>query len=241
MRIMQELGKHSFSGKVLAIIPARSGSKGLPDKNIKNLAGKPLIAYSIKAAMESGVFDTVMVSTDSEKYAEIAIEYGAEVPFLRSKEMSSDLATTRDVVLEVLDRFEKSGKKFGTICILQPTSPMRTAQDIRNAMELFEVKNAKAVISVCETDHSPLWINTLPEDKNMERFLDNRGDFPRQQLETYYRLNGAIYLYETDFYLEHEYVYQKECYAYIMSRENSIDIDGQLDFDFAEMLMERSL
>ena len=119
--------------KNIAIIPARSGSKGLPDKNIKELNRRPLIAYSIEAALNSGCFDTVMVSTDSEKYAEISRYYGAEVPFLRSEQTSSDSASSWDTVLEVLDRYESLGKTFDTFCLLQPTSPMRTADDIKSA------------------------------------------------------------------------------------------------------------
>ena len=108
----------------IAIIPARSGSKGLKDKNIKNLLGKPVMAYSIEAALKSGQFSTVMVSTDSEQYAKIALEYGAEVPFFRSKTTSSDTASSWDAVLEVLSEYEKLGQRFSTFCLLQPTSPM---------------------------------------------------------------------------------------------------------------------
>ena len=121
--------------KNLAIIPARSGSKGLVDKNIKLLDGKPLIAYSIEAALQSGVFDMVMVSTDSEKYAEIAWNYGAQVPFLRSAETSSDTASSWDAVAEVIENYRKLGTVFDTFMLLQPTSPLRTAQNIREAYD----------------------------------------------------------------------------------------------------------
>ena len=116
--------------KNIAIIPARSGSKGLKDKNIRLLNGKPLLAYSVEAALESEQFDEVMVSTDSEKYAEIAKEWGANVPFLRSAELSSDTATSKDVILDVLKRYAESGQVFDTFSLLQPTSPLRTAENI---------------------------------------------------------------------------------------------------------------
>ena len=144
--------------KNLAIIPARSGSKGLPDKNIKPLLGKPLMAYSIEAAIASGVFDEVMVSTDSEKYAEIAKSWGANVPFLRSKVTASDTASSWDMADEVLNNYrDKFGLTFDTFCLLQPTSPLRTAENIRAAYYLYSQKAKFAVVSVCETEHFPLW------------------------------------------------------------------------------------
>ncbi|MBP3295738.1 MAG: acylneuraminate cytidylyltransferase family protein, partial [Lachnospiraceae bacterium] len=132
----------------IAIIPARSGSKGLKDKNIKMMCGKPLLAYSIQAAKDSGCFDTIMVSTDSEQYAEIARSNGAEVPFLRSAETSGDKAGSWDVVKEVLKKYESFGKEFQNVCLLQPTSPLRTSEDIKKAYQLYENKQAGIVISV---------------------------------------------------------------------------------------------
>ena len=151
----------------IAIIPARSGSKGLKNKNIKLLNGKPLIAYSIEAAYKCKMFETVMLSTDSAEYAEIGIKYGADVPFLRSKEMSSDTAGSWDTVKEVLYNYEKRGKKFDTVALLQPTSPLRTPQDIRSGYELMNQKNADSITAVCEMDHSPfclLYTSPSPRD-----------------------------------------------------------------------------
>ena len=134
----------------IAIIPARSGSKGLKDKNIKELCGKPLFAYSIEAALKSSCFDEVMVSTDSEKYAEIARRYGASVPFLRSVSTSSDIASSWDMVDEVLAGYRDLGREFETFCLLQPTSPLRTAKDIIAAYKLYNDKASFSVVSVCE-------------------------------------------------------------------------------------------
>lgn len=143
--------------KNLAIILARSGSKGLKDKNIKELAGKPLIAYTIEAAKASGVFSRVHVSTDSDEYAELSKTYGADVPFLRDEYLASDTASTWDAVSFVLREYEKRGQHFDTVCILQPTSPLREAEDIAEAYQMYAEKNADCVMSVCEMEHPPQW------------------------------------------------------------------------------------
>lgn len=129
--------------KNLAIITARSGSKGLKNKNIKLLNGKPLIAYSIEAAQKSNLFTEIMVSTDSEEYAEIALKLGAKVPFLRSKTNSEDNSGSWDVVMEVLKNYLKAGQKYDTICLLQPTSPLRTYDDIDNGYKLLIEKKSR--------------------------------------------------------------------------------------------------
>ncbi|HAZ91439.1 MAG TPA: CMP-N-acetlyneuraminic acid synthetase [Eubacterium sp.] len=224
--------------KVIAIITARSGSKGLPDKNIKLLHGKPLIAYSIEAAIDSGCFDKVFVSTDSQKYADISKQYGADVSFLRSKEMSSDSAGSWDVVREVVKEFEKRGEEYGKVMLLQPTSPLRSSADIQNSFAFMDKMNANSVVGVTETDHSPLWCNTLPEDLSMENFRRSEyDDLPRQMLPKYYRINGAIYLIRIE-ELEEENMFRKKSFAYIMPRERSVDIDSELDFIIAEQLMK---
>lgn len=221
--------------KNIAIIPARSGSKGLKDKNIKPLNGKPLIAYSIEAALDSGLFDEVMVSTDSEMYADISREYGAHVPFLRPDELATDTASSKDVILDVLAKYEVAGKTFDTFTLLQPTSPLRTVEDIRNAYQIFEEKSANAVVGVTEVDHSPLLCNTLPADSSMADFLRRDvKDKPRQMLDVYYRINGAMYIAGVDYYREFGDFYYDRCYAYIMPKERSIDIDCEMDFMMSE-------
>ena len=225
----------------IAVIMARSGSKGLKYKNIKLLNGKPLMAYSIEAAKESGCFTCIHVSTDSEKYAEIAKEYGADVPFLREPELASDTSDIWDAVRIVLKKYEQMGKKFERVMLLQPTSPLRTAQDIRNAFSLIEEKNAEAVIGVCEMDHTPLWSNTLPEDGNMKGFQSMEYEVPRQQLPVYYRVNGAIYLVNIDFLMRRGDLYDRFSHAYIMPKERSVDIDNIVDFLLVEIYMQQSL
>lgn len=226
--------------KNLAIIPARSGSKGLVDKNIKELCGKPLMGYTIEAALKSGEFDTVMVSTDSEKYAEIAKSLGAEVPFLRSTDNSSDKASSWDTVAEVLETFEKEGKVFDTFCLLQPTSPLRGAEDIRGAYKTYAEKNAGFVVSVCELEHPLSWCGSIPEDMSLSGFIDRTGAGQRQQMGKTYRLNGAIYIADIEEFSKDRFLYREGSYAYVMSTRNSIDIDTIEDFEYARFLMEKS-
>lgn len=223
----------------LAIIPARSGSKGLKDKNIKLLNGKPLIAYSIEAAKKSEIYSHILVSTDSERYGEIAIQYGAEVPFYRSEENASDVASSWDVVKEVLRKYMEMGVEFDTFTLLQPTSPLRKTEDILNAYQIFKEKNATAVVSVCEMEHSPLWSNTLPEDNSLSGFLKSESNKQRQKLETFYRINGAIYMADVEEFLKDTNLYRDNCYAYKMSAERSIDIDTELDFKIAETIINQ--
>ena len=211
----------------IAIIPARSGSKGLKDKNIKLLNGKPLLAYSIEAAIKSGIFDRVYVSTDSKIYADISREYGAHIPFLRPEQLSTDTAKSWEVVLDALHRFEEMGERFDMVTLLQPTSPLRDAEEIIKAYEEYQAKKAKAVVSVCEMEHSPLWGNILPKSLSMDQFVKAQGNLPRQSLETFYRINGAIYMLNIKFLKEDMNIYRQGCFAYIMDTSKSIDIDEE--------------
>ncbi len=222
----------------IAIIPARSGSKGVKDKNIRELLGKPLLAYSIEAAEKSGCFDNIFVSTDDERYALIAEKYGADASFLRSEETSSDTADSWSVVREVIDRLKIQGKRYDNIMLLQPTSPLRTEQDIISSFDLMTLKNANAILSITEAEHSPLWCNTIEEDLCMDHFRNEKyAKYPRQMLPKYYRMNGAIYLLKTE-ELYKQKMFADKCYAYIMPEERSIDIDTEMDFKIAELYLK---
>ena len=221
----------------IAIIPARSGSKGLRDKNIKDLCGRPLLAYSIEAAKQSGCFDTIMVSTDSEKYAEVARQWGAEVPFLRSSETSGDTDSSWAVVREVLAGYENLGQVFGVFALLQPTTPLRTAEDIKTGFELMHEKEAGAVVAVCEAEHSCSLYNTLPDDHSFVGFIRDSSKYARQMNAVCYRLNGALYISKVDHFLSHKYIGDENCYATIMPQERSIDIDNALDFMITETVI----
>ncbi len=236
--------------KNIAIITARSGSKGLPHKNIKLLAGKPLMVWSIEAALESGMFDTVMVSTDSEEYAKIAREYGAEVPFLRSEATSQDNSNSWDVVAEVLDEYKKLGREFDTLMLLQPTSPLRSGEDIRSAYEFLKEKGGKAVVGTCECEFSPMLAcqfgsslsygndrRTVREAFEREYNINKTAYLRRQALPNFYRANGSMYLVDVKRFEENHYIYDENCYAYVMPQENSIDVDTELDFVIAEAVL----
>lgn len=227
--------------KRIAIIPARSGSKGLKDKNIKDLAGKPMLAYTIEAALRSGCFEEVHVSTDSEVYAETARRYGASVPFLRPVELAGDTSGTWDVVRMILERYQKAyNRGFDSVALLQPTSPLRSEWHIREAYQLFAEKNADFVVGVCQAEHSPLWMNTLPEDGCVNGFINlEKLSAYRQGLPTYYRINGAIYIAKTDYILRHTDYYGKNSFAYVMDKRSSVDIDDEMDFAFAEYLFTK--
>ena len=225
--------------KNLAIIPARKGSKGIKDKNIKLLNGRPLMAYTIQAALESGLFEQVVVSTDSEEYAEIARKFGAEVPFLRDAANASDEASSWDVVKEVLIKLNNRGLTFDSFALLQPTSPLRNSSDIKAAYEILWMKHAESVVSVCVVEHSPLWCNVLPENNSLAHFIKDDSQKRRQDLEKYYRINGAIYIATVESFFEKNTVYGENSFAYIMEAVRSIDIDTELDFAIAEAVMQR--
>ena len=227
--------------KNLAIIPARSGSKGLPDKNIRDFLGKPLLAHTIGAAADSGCFDEVMVSTDSEQYAQIARKWGASVPFLRSEATSTDQASSWDMVEEVLQNYEKMGRRFDTFCLLQPTSPLRNAQDIRGAYHIFREKASFAVVSVCEAEHSPLWCGHLPQSGELTGFIDREGMKQRQSGGQFSRLNGAVYIVDITRFRQDRFLYQEGSFAYIMEQARSVDIDTELDFRYAELIASTAL
>ena len=225
----------------VVIIPARSGSKGLPDKNIKLLNGKPLLQYSIEAAINSNIFNCIHVSTDSEKYAEIAQGCGADVPFLRCQEFSSDIVDSWSVVRYVLEQYKLMGKTFDMVTLLQPTSPLRDANDIRSAYHLFCEKKADTVISVNKVAHSPLLMNTLEESLSLNGFINLKEVGRRQSMPQYYQINGAIYMMKTYILDRISDLYGEKSYAYIMSREKSIDIDSIIDFKVAETFLKENV
>lgn len=218
----------------LAIIPARGGSKRLPRKNVLDLCGKPLIAWSIEAGLNSKYIDKVVVTSDDDEILEVSKKFGAET-INRPDELASDTATTFDAIKHTIDNLEK----YDYIVLLQPTSPLRNKKHIDEAIELLEEKNADAIIGVCEMDHSPLWSNTLDESLSMKGFLrDEVLNKRSQDLDKFYRINGAIYICKTDKLLEEKSFFLKDnIFAYVMDRKSSVDIDEQIDFKFAKIFM----
>ena len=231
--------------KILAIIPARGGSKRLPRKNVLSLGGKPLIAWSIEAGIQSDYIDKVVVSTEDDEIAAVARKYGAEVPFMRSVDLATDEAASIDVVLEVISRLENDNKYYDLVVLLQPTSPLRLAEDIDNAVEQLERRNDSAVVSLCKAEHSPLWTNTLSEDGSMSGFIsEDLMNSRSQDLVDYYRLNGAIYVLSIEVLrsMEKPSFFPKEkISAYVMPQERSVDIDSKMDFMQAQLVLETAL
>lgn len=230
--------------KVLAFIPARGGSKRIPKKNIIPLAGKPLMAWTIEAAL--GLENTdVMVSTDCSEMAEVAKNYGAWVPFLRSNESATDTASGYQALEEALAWLEQQGKQYDIICYLQPTSPLRTTEDIQGALaKLIATESAESVVSVAELEHPAQWNMQLPEDGNMQNFIEQQ--LPQltqrsQDLAKSYRLNGAIYAIKTAAFLRQKTAYiPGTTFAYPMPAERSIDIDHLSDLKLAEFYLHQS-
>lgn len=226
--------------KVLAVIPARGGSKRLPRKNVLPLQGKPLIAWSIEAGLKSRYVDRVVVSTDCDEIAHIAIANGADVPFMRPADIAGDTASTDSVILHLLSTFEPEDK-VDAVVILQPTSPLRTSEDIDRALELLVEKQAEGVVSVCECEHSPFWSNSLPDDGNMGAFIreDIKGK-RSQDLPTCYRLNGAVYAFTVDSIIANQGLsYTKSVFSIEMPVLRSVDIDHELDFKLAEVILNQ--
>ncbi|OKY24701.1 acylneuraminate cytidylyltransferase family protein [Thalassotalea sp. PP2-459] len=227
--------------KILAVIPARAGSKRLPGKNSKMLCGKPLVQWTIEAAQQALEISDIIVSTDCENIADIAKQSGVSVPFLRPDSISGDEATAIDVVRHTANYLTEQGKSYDYVIWLQPTSPLRTVENIQHAIQVLKDKQASAVISVCECDHSPMWSNTLASDGNMQNFISTfvKKNPRSQALPTYYRLNGAIYIAKIEQLLEQEtFFLDSNVYSYVMKREDSVDIDHHLDFKLAEFLLD---
>ena len=226
---------------MLAIIPARGGSKGIPGKNIKPLCDKPLIVYTIEAARAARSIDRVILSTDDEEIAEVSQKHDVEIPFMRPAKLAQDDSLSIDNYIYTIDRLnDESSKQYDEFIVLQPTSPFRTVVDINNAIELFHEKNADSLISVCESPHPPSWSRKIDKIGRLREYFDlNIGNKNRQELETAYIPNGAIFIFKLSLLKKNYSYYSDNTFAYTMSRERSIDIDTPLDFEFAEFLMRK--
>lgn len=222
--------------RILALVPARGGSKRLPRKNVLMLNNKPLIEWTINAAQQSQYVDEVFVSSDDAEILDVVARSGLGFQEPRPKELASDTATTDSVIKHVL---EIQKPNFDILVLLQPTSPLRNAQHLDEAIQLFVNKSASAVVSVTECEHSPLWSNTLAKDGSMHEFISSENKKRAQDLETFYRLNGAIYIYDIKEWLSNSgSAYDQNTFAYVMAAKDSVDIDNQLDFDFAQFLLQ---
>ncbi|CUU67841.1 acylneuraminate cytidylyltransferase family protein [Campylobacter hyointestinalis subsp. hyointestinalis] len=225
----------------LAIIPARSGSKGLKDKNIKKLCGKPLLAWSIESANNSKYIDEIAVSTDSNKYLKIAKEYGVNTPFLRPKELAEDTTTTFDSIKHTIDYYKNvSQKEFDYIVLLEPTSPLREASDIDNAIEMLLNSSADSIVGICRCEsQNPAFL--VKKDK--EGFISGYKNkdmkvLRRQEIDDLYFFEGSIYISKCSTLLDRKTFYHKKTIGYEVPKYKSFEIDDIVDFIIIEALIK---
>ena len=223
-----------MSGKAIAIITARGGSKRIPKKNIRNFCGKPIIAYSIEAALDSRIFSEVMVSPDSEEIAGIAREYGASVPFLRSGAASGDYATTADVLKEVLTGYGKLGKYYENACCIYPTAPFVTAEKLKKAMDLLEEEQPDCVMPVTAFSFPPLRGMVLKEGKLSYKWKEY-ALARSQDLETIYHDCGQFYAFRVERFLKTGRLVTENTGGIIMPELEVQDIDNETDWKLAEL------
>jgi CMP-N,N'-diacetyllegionaminic acid synthase len=220
---------------VLAVIPARGGSKGLPNKNILDFAGKPLIAWSIEAASGSKYIDRFILSTDSQEIANVAKQYNCEVPFIRPRKLATDDANGNDVMLHVIELIDGN---YDILLFLQPTSPLRITDDIDHALEVMVHEKASALVSVCKSSKPLHWHHTIENDGTLKPvYPHNVIATNRQDQAPTYIPNGALYIASTNDFKDAKTFYTDSTLAYIMPPERSVDIDSLIDFYTAEALI----
>lgn len=230
--------------KIIAIIPARGGSKGLPGKNIKPLLGKPLIAWTIEKARSSKYIDRVFTSTDDKKIAEVSKKYGVEIPFLRPAKMAKDKSPVSEAIMHALSRFEEMGERFDILIILEPTSPLRKDNDIDNAIELFarNMNKADSLVSCGEVRlENPFIMKKIEKGYANPLIKISKGIYQRQQLPKAYFPYGVIYLSKVDSFKKYGTVYQKRTIPYLVERWENYEIDDIYDFLCVEAVLKNKL
>lgn len=223
---------------LLAIITARGGSKGVHRKNIRSVCGKPLIAYSLQAALDSEKISRTIVSTDDQHIADIALGLGGEVPFLRPGELARDESSSIDVLiytLEWLRRLENYQPEL--TLLIQPTSPLVRVADIEEILKVFDETEADAVVSVCEAHPSPYWMHRIESDGRLVDFFETQLESRRQDIPPVYQRNGALWLAKTKVLIDQKSFIGDKTYAYLMGRERSLEIDSEIDLVLAEYLL----
>ncbi|MEG0308656.1 MAG: acylneuraminate cytidylyltransferase family protein [Clostridium sp.] len=225
--------------EILAIIPARGGSKGVPRKNIRDLEGKPLIGYTIEAAKKCSGVSRVIVSTEDNEIAEVSKQFGAEIPYLRPSELSGDNSPTIDCILHTISYLkENEGYIPDYILLLQCTSPLRNSVHIQEAIDKLINSEYDSLVSVCESEVNPYWSNVF-EGEKLKYFIEEGKNITRRQdLPDVYRLNGAIYLIKLDVLKTEKTFEPEELTGYVMDAYSSVDIDTEMDFKIAEVIMK---
>ncbi|MGG7151271.1 cytidylyltransferase domain-containing protein [Clostridium neonatale] len=226
-----------MNNEILAIIPARGGSKGLKRKNILDFMGKPLIAHTIEQARNSKYISRIIVSSEDEEIAMISKKYGAEIPFMRPNRLADDCSSTNEVIEYTLKELErKEGYKPDLICLLQCTSPLRTSEDIDSTINKLFNTNSDSAVSITEAKSNPYWTNILVDDR-LEYFIEEGKQIKRRQdLPKIYELNGAVYVVKRETFFKEKTLETKNITGYVMKTENSIDIDNIIDLKIAEIM-----
>tara|TARA_B100000674_G_C37695696_1_gene848116 strand:+ start:150 stop:851 length:702 start_codon:yes stop_codon:yes gene_type:complete len=226
---------------VLAVIPARGGSKGVPRKNLQNICGKPLIAYSIEAAKGVSRLTDIIVSTEDEEIAQVAVDHGADVPFMRPAELAEDLTPTFPVIMHALEQMEAArAAEYDAVLLLQPTCPLRTAAHIDTAIDMLLSENCDSVVSVLEVSNThPFRMKRLVGNRLINYIDQGFEDMrPRQVLPKVYLRNGAIYLNRRQSLIGTQALVGDHCLGMVMDEEESVNIDGRLDLILAESMMQ---
>ena len=226
------------NNKILCIIPARAGSKGLPGKNIKMLHGLPLIAYTIHHAYDSKYIDRCIVSTEDKTIADVALQYGAEIPFMRPNELATDNSSTIDVLLHAIQWMEDHGNRFQIIILLHVTTPLRNAEDIDQCIELLINNNADSIFSVTSAHRNP-YFNMVEVEQNKVKLVKPGNFKTRQSAPKVFDMNASIYVWWTDRLKLGKSVFLDKSMIYEMPKDRSIDIDDNIDFFIADMLLSR--
>ena len=222
---------------LLAVIPARGGSKSIPRKNIKTLAGKPLIAWTIETALQTQGIDYVIVSTEDKEIASVAKKFGAQVPFLRPSLLAEDDTPGIAPVLHALEQLPG----FDWVLFLQPTSPLRSVDDIEGIIQFCCIQGSPSAVSISEVSKHPFWMYNLDDHKRLQPLTPNRPEIlQRQELPSAYVLNGALYLARTDWLREQGRFIGHGTLGYVMPAERSIDLDTPQDWDWAEYVIKRN-
>lgn len=227
---------------ILGLITARGGSKGIPRKNLADLNGKPLIAWTIEAGLKSNDLDRVIVSTDDQEIAVVARQYGAEVPFMRPAELAADRSAHIPVIQHALQWVEKAcGRLPEYVCLLQPTSPFRTAEHINQAVALLREKTADAVVGVCEAKTHPFLTRKIDEHGLLQPFMSiPSGYLRRQDFPPAYEINGAIYLCRSSIVMKEETLLPEKTRAFVMDEKASLDIDTPDDLAYAKVQLVKT-
>lgn len=219
--------------KVLALIPARGGSKGIKNKNIIELCGKPLIAYTVEVGKRSKYIDDIIITTDSKQIAEVAKSFGAEVPFMRPAEFATDDSRTIDTVVHAIKTLKSMGRNYDVLVLLQPTQPLRTVEDINGALEKFLERECESHVSVSAVSDHPILIRSINSSNELAPLLNIGSTVRRQDMPEYYKVNGCIYINKISDITE-ETSFNDNKFPYIMEASHSVDIDEVIDLVVAE-------